>query len=334
MSAARGEADHAIRAGVPPAVLLSASSLSKSYGATRALQDVSLELLAGEVHCLLGENGAGKSTLVKIIAGLEREDSGRLLIRGRAMEAASVQGARAVGVVYQHLVVFPDVSVIENIYAGRQPRRGRWPIVDFSAMRASVQSLFDRMDVRIDPEARMASLSTGERQLVEIAKALSEDIQILVLDEPTAALPDKEVGSLFSIVRRLAESGAAILFISHRLDEVFQIGDRVTVLRDGRKVATESVCAVTKDRLIEMMVGRHVDDAARQRLVIRKPALEVRGWSRRGVFADVAFSVGHGEILGFAGLVGSGGADVARSLFAVEPCASTGKPSSRVRNIR
>jgi rhamnose transport system ATP-binding protein len=322
MSDAKREAAQAIRAGVPPAVLLRASRLSKSYGATRALQDVSLELLAGEVHCLLGENGAGKSTLVKIIAGLEREDSGELLIRGKAMEAASVQAARAagVGVVYQHPVVFPDISVIENIYAGRQLRRGRWPVVDLAAMRAGVQALFDRMDVRIDPEARMASLSMGERQLVEIAKALSEDIQVLVLDEPTAALPDKEVGSLFSIVRRLAESGVAILFISHRLDEVFEIGDRVTVLRDGREVATDKVAAVTKDRLIEMMVGRHVDETVRQRSAIRKPALEVRGWSRRGVFADVTFSVSHGEILGFAGLVGSGGSDVARSLFAVEPC--------------
>jgi rhamnose transport system ATP-binding protein len=322
MSGAGGAAAQAVHAAVPPAVLLSASGLSKSYGATRALQDVSLDLLAGEVHCLLGENGAGKSTLVKIIAGLEREDSGALLIRGKAIEAASVHAARAagVGVVYQHPVVFPDISVIENIYAGRQLRRGRWPVVDIAAMRAGVQSLFDRMDVGIDPEARMASLSTGERQLVEIAKALSEDIQVLILDEPTAALPDKDVGSLFSIVRRLAESGAAILFISHRLDEVFEIGDRVTVLRDGRKVATDAVAAVTKDRLIEMMVGRHVDETARQRLAIRKPALEVRGWSRRGVFADVAFSVGHGEILGFAGLVGSGGSDVARSLFAVEPC--------------
>jgi ABC-type sugar transport system ATPase subunit len=250
MRAANSEPAQAIRGGVPPAASLSAQGLSKSYGATRALQDVSLELVAGEVHCLLGENGAGKSTLVKIIAGLEREDSGALLIRGKAMEAASVQAARAAG----------------------------------------------------------------------IAKALSEDIQILILDEPTAALPDKEVGSLFSIVRRLAESGAAILFISHRLDEVFEIGDRVTVLRDGRKVATDVVAAVTKDRLIEMMVGRHVDETARQRLAIRKPALEVRGWCRRGVIADVTFSVGHGEILGFAGLVGSGGSDVARSLFAVEPC--------------
>ena len=185
-------------------------------------------------------------------------------------------------------------------------------------MRASVRSLFDRMEVRIDPDARMAALSTGERQLVEIAKALSEDIQILILDEPTAALPDKEVASLFSIVRRLAESGVAILFISHRLDEVFEIGDRITVFRDGRKVATEAIAAVTRDRLIEMMVGRQIEEAARERSTVGAPALEVRGWSRQGVFADISFSVRRGEIVGFAGLVGSGGSDVARSLFAIE----------------
>jgi rhamnose transport system ATP-binding protein len=309
-------------AGAPGKVVLSVSNVSKSYGATRALIDVSLDLCAGEVHCLLGENGAGKSTLVKIIAGLEGEDSGALLIRGKAMESPSVHAARAagVGVVHQHPVVFPDINVIENIFAGRQLRRGRWPIIDQAAMRESVWSLFDLMEARIDPDARMAALTTGERQLVEIAKALSEDIQVLILDEPTAALPDKEVGSLFSIVRRLAGKGAAILFISHRLDEGFEIGDRVTVFRDGRRVATETVAGIIKDRLIEMMVGRHVEEGARQRSAVGAPALEARGWSRRGVFADVGFSVGHGEILGFAELVGSGGSDVARSLFAVQDC--------------
>jgi rhamnose transport system ATP-binding protein len=301
-------------------VVLSAAGINKAYGATQALRDVGLELFAGEVHCLLGENGAGKSTLVKIIAGLEQPDSGELLIRGRAIASPSVQAARAagVGVVYQHPVVFPDINVTENIYAGRQLRRGGWPIIDRPAMRAGVRALFERMDVGIDPDARMATLSTGERQLVEIAKALSEDIEVLILDEPTAALPDKEVASLFAIVRRLAGNGTAILFISHRLDEVFQIGHRVTVFRDGRKVATESVAAVTKDRLIEMMVGRHIAEAERHAPAVGKTALEVRGWSRTGVFADVGFSVRHGEILGFAGLVGSGGSDVVRSLFAIE----------------
>ena len=301
-------------------VVLSATSINKTYGATRALRDVGFELRAGEVHCLLGENGAGKSTMVKIIAGLEQQDSGTLLIQGKAMASPSVQAARAagVGVVYQHPVVFPDITVTENIYAGRQLRHGRLPIIDRRAMRAAVRSLFARMDVRIDPGARMAALSTGERQLVEIAKALSEDIRILILDEPTAALPDKEVGSLFAIVRRLAANGTAILYISHRLDEVFEIGDRVTVFRDGRKVATEAVADMTKDRLIDMMVGRHIEETARQPAATGAAALEVNGWSRRGVFADVNFSVRHGEILGFAGLVGSGGSDVVRSLFAIE----------------
>jgi rhamnose transport system ATP-binding protein len=319
MSGAPNDGDRVLAA-PSPNVVLSALNVNKSYGTTQALRDVSLEVHAGEVHFLLGENGAGKSTLVKIITGLEAQDSGALLINRRIMERPSVAAARAsgVGVVYQHPVVFPDLTVIENIYAGRQPRRGAWPIVDFALMRASVRSLFDRMDVRIDPDARMAALSIGERQLVEIAKALSEEIKILILDEPTAALPDKEVGSLFAIVRRLAKSGVAILFISHRLDEVFDIGDRVTVFRDGRKVATECVADVSKDGLIEMMVGRKVGGAVRQQSSNGAVLLETRRWGRRGVFADMSFSLRRGEILAFAGLVGSGGSDVARSLFAVE----------------
>jgi rhamnose transport system ATP-binding protein len=295
--------------------------ISKHYGATAALTDVSFDLMPGEVHCLLGENGAGKSTLVKIIAGLEREDAGRLLIKGSELGDHGVGAARAagVGVVYQHPVVFPDIDVTENIYAGRPIlKRGPLPIVDSRLMRKNVRELFRRMDVRINPAARMGDLSVGERQLVEIAKALSEDVRVLVLDEPTAALPEKDVASLFSIVRRLAASGVAILFISHRLDEVFEIGQRVTVLRDGRKVATEPISAMTKERLVRMMVGREIEGVERQQRSVGEVALAVRGWRRRGVFAEVSFSVRRGEIVGFAGLVGSGGTDVARTLFGIE----------------
>jgi rhamnose transport system ATP-binding protein len=305
---------------VDGASALTLTGVSKFYGATAALVDVSLELHAGEVHCLLGENGAGKSTLVKIIAGLEQHDRGSLRIDGEEIGARGVKASRAagVGIVYQHPIVFPEISVTENIYAGRQIRYTGLPFVDNRTMRERVRALFKRMDIRIDPNARMAELSTGERQLVEIAKALSEDIRVLILDEPTAALPDKDVGSLFSIVRRMADLGVAILFISHRLDEVFEIGTRVTVLRDGHKVGTEAVSDITKARLIEMMVGRQIEDVAQRKPHLNDLALEVRGWSRRGVFADVSFSVRRGEVLGFAGLVGSGGSDVARTLFAVE----------------
>lgn len=303
------------------AASLQVAGISKHYGATAALVDVSFELAAGEIHCLLGENGAGKSTLVKIIAGLERQDAGRLVVEGRELGLGGVAAARAagVGVVYQHPVVFPDIDVTENIYAGRPLLRGgALPIVDTRRMRETVRALFRRMDVRINPTARMGDLSVGERQLVEIAKALSEDIRILVLDEPTAALPEKDVASLFSIVRRLAAGGVAILFISHRLDEVFEIGHRVTVLRDGRRVATEPIEAITRERLVHMMVGHEVEGAARQAHSAGEVALEVRGWRRRGVFSDVSFAVRRGEIVGFAGLVGSGGMDVARTLFGIE----------------
>jgi rhamnose transport system ATP-binding protein len=303
----------------PPAIAV--VGVSKQYGATLALDDVSFELPAGEIHCLLGENGAGKSTLVKIIAGLEVQDRGTLAINGIEVADGGVAAARAagVGVVYQHPVVFPDIDVTENIYAGRPILRSeRLPIVDTRRMRDAVRKIFRRMDVRIDPATRMGDLSTGERQLVEIAKALSEDISILVLDEPTAALPEKEVASLFSIVRRLAAGGVAILFISHRLDEVFEIGDRVTVLRDGRRVATEPVSALTKDDLIRMMVGHGVEASTRKNAELGTVALEVRDWSRRGIFSDVSFSLHRGEILGFAGLVGSGGSGVARALFGID----------------
>ena len=217
--------------------ILKVQSINKSFGTTDALTNVDLELLPGEVHCLIGENGAGKTTLVKILSGIEQPDSGTIICNKEKVVIRDVNVARqlGIGVVYQHPVVFPDINVTENIFAGQQLLvNKKWlPLVDRKAMRQQVQNVLARMGVNIDPDAIMASLSIGDRQLIEIAKALAENIRVLILDEPTASLSEKEVASLFEIINKLVDQGVAILFISHRIDEIFKIGDRVTVLRDG-----------------------------------------------------------------------------------------------------
>jgi ABC-type sugar transport system ATPase subunit len=305
----------------PP--ILKIQSARKSFGTTIALADVDLELHPGEVHCLIGENGAGKTTLVNILTGIEQPDSGTIWFQQDeiAIKDINVAHQLGIGVVYQHPVVFPDISVTENMFAGRQLLINRkwWPLVDRRAMRKEVQSVLSRMEIDIDPDATMASLSTGYRQLIEISKALSENVRVLILDEPTASLSEKEVASLFDIIRKLVAQGVAILFISHRIDEIFEIGDRVTVLRDGHKVATRLVSEVDREQVIQMMVGRPLNILyAKEKVALGNEVMRVEGWGRRGVFADISFSLREGEILGLSGLVGSGRTEVARALIGVD----------------
>ena len=302
---------------------LKVETVCKRFGSTEALSNVDLELWPGEVHCLVGENGAGKSTLVKIVTGIEKPDHGSILINGKTAIIDDVNAARKLGVgaVYQHPVVFPNLSVTENIFAGQQLLVNDiwWPLINKREMRHQVKRVFADMGVKISPDAVMDSLSTGDRQLVEIAKALVENARILILDEPTASLSDNEVASLFSIVRKLVKRGVAILFISHRIEEIFKIGDRVTVLRDGQRVAAKALSEVTREQLIELMVGRPLNIMYDKREVPKGDVLlQVDGWGRRGVFADVSFSVRAGEILGFAGLVGAGRTEVARTLYGAD----------------
>ncbi|GLU48550.1 sugar ABC transporter ATP-binding protein [Nocardiopsis ansamitocini] len=302
----------------PPLALVGAA---KSFGAVKALQGVSLELRAGEIHALCGENGAGKSTLVKMIAGVHRPDEGHVEVDGAPIEFARPADAQQAGVavIYQEPTLFPDLSVAENIFMGRQPlARGRR--IDRPAMHAATEALFARLGVHIDPARPAKGLSIADQQLIEIAKALSLQARVLVMDEPTAALSGVEVERLFTVARSLRDSGAAILFISHRFDEVFDLCDRITVMRDGRYISTDPVAELTVDAVVRKMVGR--DIAAlfpKQDTEPGEVVLEVEGLTRTGVFSDVGFTVRAGEIVALAGLVGAGRSEVVRAVFGVDP---------------
>src|SRR4051812_48293648 len=303
-----------------PAPVLALKDVSKSFGAVRALRDVSLELFPGEVHALAGENGAGKSTLIKTLAGVHRPDAGQVLLDGEPVVFHGPGDARDAGiaVIYQEPTLFPDLSIAENIFMGRQPRRalGR---IDHKATHAATAALMKRLGVALDPDRPARGLSIADQQIVEIAKALSFDARVLIMDEPTAALTGSEVARLFGVVKALREQGAAVLFISHRLEEIFQICQRVTTLRDGAWIASEPIDGMTEDDLVRRMVGRDLDELyPKQDVRPGEVALSVRRLTREGVFTDVSFEVRHGEIVGLAGLVGAGRTEVARAVFGID----------------
>ncbi|MFE7327455.1 sugar ABC transporter ATP-binding protein [Streptomyces sp. NPDC057565] len=300
--------------------VLALEEVSKSFGAVRALRGVSLRLYAGEAHALAGENGAGKSTLIKALAGVHRPDTGTVLLDGSPVEFHGPADARDAGVavIYQEPTLFPDLSVAENIFVGRQPTRsfGR---VDHRAVKQAAADLFARLGVDLDPEQPARGLSIADQQLVEIAKALSFDARVLIMDEPTAALTGSEVSRLFGVVRTLREQGAAVLFISHRLEEIFELCQRVTTLRDGTWISSEPLAGLTEDDLVRRMVGRDLDELyPKQETETGEAALTVRRLTREGVFTDVSFEVRRGEIVGLAGLVGAGRSEVARAVFGVD----------------
>ena len=304
--------------------LLVLDSAAKSFGAVKALIDGSVTLLPGEAHALLGENGAGKSTLVKILAGVHRPDSGTLTVDGEVVEFSGPADAKSAGVaiIYQEPTLFPDLSVAENIFMGRQPV-GRGRSIDRRAMNADARAIFARLGVVLDPARPARGLSVADQQIVEIAKALSLDAKVLVMDEPTAALTNVEVQRLFEVMRTLRASGAAVLFISHRLEEVFASCQQVTIMRDGRFVRTAPIEDLTIDDIIRSMVGRDLDS-----LFPKTPTtpgdvvLEVQDLSREGNFSDISFTVRRGEIVALAGLVGAGRSEVARAVFGIDPITS------------
>ncbi len=293
---------------------------AKSYGAVRALHDGNLSLRAGEVRGLMGENGAGKSTLVKVLGGVVRRDAGDMLVDGASVDFHSPHDARDAGiaVIYQEPTLFPDLSVAENVVMGYHPL-GALKRIDRRAMHRQVQGLLDRLGVRLDPERPVRGLSIADQQIVEIAKALGFDARVLIMDEPTAALSGPEVERLFGVVRTLREHGSAVLFISHRLDEVFTICDTVTVMRDGAVVHDAPIAEMTPDELVKRMVGRELTTLfPKQDATVGEPVLEVHRLTREGVFFDISFDVRAGEIVALAGLVGAGRSEVARAIFGID----------------
>ena len=300
--------------------ILELNHISKSFTGVEVLHEVSFELRPGEVHALLGENGAGKSTLVKIMTGVHQPDKGEIFLNGEPVHFGDARDSRQAGIaaIYQELTLFPDLDVAENIFVGRQPIRlgGQ---VDWRKLYAEAGKLLESLGVKLDLKQKARNLSIAQQQMVEIARAFSVKARILIMDEPTSSLTLSEVADLFRLVRRLRAEGTAIIFISHRLEELFEIGDRVTVLRDGSYVGTRLMKDITRDDLIRMMVGRTITNLfPKQDVIAGDVVLNVENLTRAGSFQDVSFELRRGEILGLAGLVGAGRTNVARALFGVE----------------
>jgi len=294
------------------------SGMRKAFPGVLAIDSGSFELCAGEIHALVGENGAGKSTLIKILTGVHRADAGRITLCGRHVEFDSPLHAQRAGIatIYQEFTLVPALTVRANLFLGREQTRKCF--IDAGLEYSKALSLFEKLGVEIDPESLVADLNIAQQQLVEIARALATDSRILVMDEPTAALTPREVESLFGILRELSGQNIGIIFISHRLDEVLSIADRVTVMRDGETVGTWQAAEIGKERLIEQMVGRSLEkEFPKIRAQLGETCLEVRGLTG-GCITDASFSVRHGEVLGLAGLMGAGRTDIARLIFGAD----------------
>ncbi|MBI5961891.1 MAG: sugar ABC transporter ATP-binding protein [Chloroflexi bacterium] len=294
----------------------------KSFPGVQALSDVRFELRHGEVHALVGENGAGKSTLMKILGGIYHKDAGRVILEGREVEITSPGMAQHLGIsiIHQELNLMPHLTVAQNIFIGREPRAKVPFVVDDNATNEKAMRLFELMNLRLDPTVKVADLTVAKQQMVEIAKALSFNAKILVMDEPTAALTDREIDELFAIIRQLREKGVGVVHISHRLEELKQISDRVTVMRDGKYIDTLMTSEAKVDQIISLMVGRTIYESTPElpENPNQEVALEVRNLSRGKVLRDVSFDLKTGEILGFAGLIGAGRTEVARAIFGAD----------------
>ncbi len=311
----------ALSSSAADAPVLSLEGVKKHFGGVKALEGVELRLPAGRVTALVGENGAGKSTAVKIMTGIYRPDAGRVLVQGRPVELGSTQQAWAHGItaVHQETVMFDELSVAENIFTGHLPRR-RTGLIDWAGMRRRATEILRGLESDIEADTPLRTLSVAQKHLVEIARALSHDSRVLIMDEPTAALSTREIEDLFAIVRRLREAGKAILFISHKFDEIFAIADRYAVFRDGTSVGAGEISEVDRDGLVKLMVGRAVTQLfPKAQVEIGDTVLEVKGLSSATEFEDVSFALRRGEVLGFYGLVGAGRTELMEALFGLRP---------------
>ena len=302
--------------------LISVKDVSKTFPGVRALSGVRFELLPGEVHALMGENGAGKSTLMKILAGIYTKDSGTILYNGQSVEFTNPREAQAagIGIIHQELQLMNHLTVAQNIFIGREPRRAFGLLLDEDKLNRQAEAILEHMGLRLDPRTNMGALTVAKQQMVEIAKSLSYNSRVLIMDEPTAALNAAEIDELFKMIRELKGRGVGVIYISHKIDELKQISDRVTVLRDGEYVGTRLTDTTSIDTIISMMVGRTLTDITRDesRAPREVVALEVKNLNCGALVKDVSFSLKRGEILGFAGLMGAGRTEVARAVFGAD----------------
>ncbi|HMR12380.1 MAG TPA: sugar ABC transporter ATP-binding protein [Arachnia sp.] len=305
-------------------VILEMEGIRKTFPGVVALDGVQLAVRRGTVHSLMGENGAGKSTLMKVLIGMYVPDEGTVRLNGNVVTFTDTRDGLAAGIsmIHQELSPVPEMTVAENIWLGREPR-GAFGLVDHKLMVRKTQELLDTWDLDINPRAQMKNLTVARQQMVEIAKAISYEAQIIIMDEPTSAIPEREVAHLHGMIKRLTDSGVAIIYITHKMDEVFKISDDITIFRDGKYVATKAAADLTRDKLIEMMVGRELTDLfPKLEAEIGEVVLSVRNLNRGKLVRDVSFDVRKGEILGFAGLMGAGRTEVLETIFGIEPADS------------
>ncbi len=304
--------------------LLTAEDIRKEFPGVVALDNVSFRLKRGTVHALMGENGAGKSTLMKVLAGIYTPDKGTVRLKGTEIRLKSPLDAleNGIAMIHQELNLMSLMTVAENIWIRREPLT-RFGFVDHGEMYRLTEELFQRLNIQIDPEAKVGDLSVANRQMVEIAKAVSYESDVLIMDEPTSALTEREVAHLFQIIRDLRSQGIGIVYITHKMNELFEIADEFSVFRDGKYIGTHASTDVTRDDIIRMMVGREITQMfPKEEVPIGEVRLSVKDLNLKGVFRDVSFEVRAGEILGVAGLVGSGRSNVAETLFGVTPATS------------
>ena len=297
--------------------ILQVRNLSKSFLGVKALDKVQLNLRKGEVHALMGENGAGKSTFMKILMSLLTPDAGEIVFEGEALKNSNVLDAlkRGISMIHQEMLVVPELTVAQNIFLGRET--ARW--LNDKEINQQSEALLGQMGLAINPKTKMKYLSVAEMQMVEIAKAISNNAKVIIMDEPTSAISDKEVATLFNIIRVLKNKGVAIIYISHKMDEIYEIADTITVLRDGHYIGTESKAELDKKTLIAMMVGREIETLYPESLAVKgKAVLSVHNLSRQGKFADISFDVHEGEVLGIAGLMGAGRTEIARAIYGLD----------------
>ncbi len=299
-------------------LLLELRDITKTYPGVKALSGVNFKLRKGTVHSLMGENGAGKSTLMKILAGIYKPDEGNIILRGQPAKFENPRDALQSGIsmIHQELSPIPEMTIAENIYLGREPLNGKSRFVNFKQMTKQTNQLFSTLGLDLNPVTKMKELSVSEMQMVEIAKAISYNADVIIMDEPTSAITDREVEILFKVIKDLKQAGKGIIYISHKMDEIFQISDEITVLRDGRYIGTKWAAESNNRELISMMVGRELEDIyPKEQIAIQDVVLSVRNITRHNQFEEISFDVKSGEILGVAGLMGAGRTEIMHAIF-------------------